>query len=183
MTNTELNKGTNHLLKMAADPSSSFIGRYLAARNVVPSIMANKRQIMDDIDPNQDIQNNQVMLSSDQYKQQREKAYEYMPQSLKRQSSGPMWKNLAAGGLLGGGLGAAYGGVLNENDPGLGALVGGGAGALLGASSMGLGRLWNKFEQDTIRPEDIAAMKARQKDRGMLSDLVPFRDVYDAATA
>lgn len=159
---------------------TSFLGRYLAAGNVPVSIMANKRQILDDIDPDGKMQEGQVFMDERNYKAQRAKAYDYMPQTLRRQSSGPIWSNA----LLGAIPGALVGGVRGYKGDGegfswLGAGVGAGVGGLLGGAS----RAFNKYEAAKITPEDIALMKKQQKDRSFLGEFVPFHDMYDAYNA
>lgn len=163
-------------IKLSSD-DTSFLGRYLAAKNVPNSIMVNKRQILDDIDPYGKMQESQVFMDEKSYKDQRAKAYDYMPQTLKRQSSGPVWGNALFGGLAGGVIGGVRGGI--EGEPLLGAGIGAGAGALVG----GLGRLFNKYEANKISPQDIALMKNQQKDRSFLGEFLPFHDIYDAYNA
>lgn len=170
-------------IKQAEDPDSSFLGRYLASKEYTNSVMANKRQIMDDIDPTGEKQEKDMFMFGQPYKDQRQKAYDYLPQTLKRYGAGPIWKNLLLGGGLGGGFGALIGALNNHSDPAQGAGIGALIGAPAGAALQGLDRVINKYEQRKITPEDIKRIKQQQLNKGFLADLVPGRDIYDAAVA
>ena len=177
-------------LKAAAEANqdSSFIGRYLAAKNIPGSIMANKRQIMDDIDPTGEQQEKDFFHSGQSFRKQREKAYDYLRPTLKRESAGTYGKNALIYGLLGSLVGAASGAnasISTQGRIGLGegAGLGAGAGALAGAGLGVAGRAFNKYEQRKVTPEDVSRMKTKQKDRGFLSEFMPGRDIWDAAKA
>lgn len=166
---------------LAKTAESSWLGRYLAAGQVTPSIMNNKMRILEDLDPTGELQNERMILTSDELKKQRELAYDYMRKHLDRSTAGGYGANMALGALLGGGIGGGIGlgmRAVGENPvqvAGLGALLGGGLGAL--------GHAINKYTKNKITDEDIARMKAQQKDRSFVSDLMPFRDVIDATRA
>lgn len=168
-------------IKIAND--TSFIGRYLAAKNIDGSIAANKRQILDDIDPDGKMQEEQVLMDEKNYKLQRGKAYDYMPKTLKRQSSGPVWGNALVGGLLGAGIGAFRGAARMPDEPGKGALIGTGIGGIAGGIAGAGSRLMHRYEANKITPEDIARMKEQQKDRSFLGEFIPGHDLYDAYKA
>lgn len=164
------------LLKEAKD--TSFLGRYFASGQVMPSIQANKSVIMHKLDPTGKYQNENVFLTPEMYKKQRELAYDHMRNTMLRESGGTYAQNALVGGLGGAGLGALYSKLENSN-PLIGAGIGAGGGALLGL----LGRGISKAKQKMITDDDIALMKKQQKNHGIFSDLMPFRDVVDAANA
>lgn len=169
------------LLKEAKDRDTSFIGRYLASGEVMPSIMANKALIMKKLDPAGEYQNENLMLSPEMYKKQRELAYDNMRNTMLRSGAGGYGPNAVLGGAVGGLAGAGVGMMQNSNPGEILASAGAGtaAGALLGV----LNRVINKKKQEIVTDDDIALMKKQQKDHGMLSDLIPFRDVMDAYAA
>ena len=157
---------------------TSFIGRYLASKNLTHSIGVNKQRIMEEIDPDRKMQENQVLLDADSYKQQRAKGYDYMKPTLARQSAGPVWANALLGGVIGGGVGLARGMVRDDSPLGHAALGGG-----LGAASFAAHRLFNKYENNKVTEEDAQRMKTQQKDRSFISEFVPGLDLYDAYKA
>jgi hypothetical protein len=162
---------------------TSTFGRYLASKNLDVSIAQNKRQIMDEIDPDGALQESQTLLDLGSYKKQRQMGYDLMKKTLRRQSSGPVLSNALFYGVLGGAAGAARGALSGyTTGEGLGprVAIGGGVGLAAGALFGSLGRLWNKYEEGKITEEDIARMKEQQKDRSLISDLVPGLDIYDA---
>jgi hypothetical protein len=134
---------------------------------------------MKELDPTGKYQDENLILGADEFKKQRELAYKHMRNTMKRESAGPYWSNALLGGLAGGVGGAFAGGARTDGDP-LGVAIGSGIGALGGATAGTLARLASKIKQDVVTDDDIAEMKKRQKDRGRLSELMPFRDVYDA---
>lgn len=164
------------LLKEARD--TSFLGRYLASGQVTPSILANKSVIMHKLDPTGKYQDENMFMTPEMYKKQRELAYDHMRNTMLRESAGTYGKNALVGGIMGGLTGGAIAGLKQES-PLIGAGIGAGGGALLGL----LGRGLSKAKQKMITDDDIALMKKQQKNHGMLSDLIPFRDVVDAANA
>jgi hypothetical protein len=166
---------------LAKTADTSWLGRYLAAGQVPRSTMNNKVKILEDLDPTGELQNQRLILSSDELKKQRELAYDYMRKHLDRSTAGGYGANIALGALLGA-FGGGIGG-LQAAGPNPVALAGVGAGALLGGGLGALGHAMGKYTKNKITDEDIARMKAEQKDRSFVSDFMPFRDVLDATRA
>jgi len=168
------------ILKKYSEDKSSWLGRYMAAGKIPETVHANKRQILDELDPTGKLQDERLILSMKEYKKQRQLGYDMMPKTIKRESAGSVLKNLALGGVIGGGVGAAYGGMY-------GGLGGAGIGAGIGAAGLGglmAGhRLYNKWEQKKINADDIKRMKKQQHERGFAWDLMPFSNMIDATKA
>lgn len=176
------------LLKLADEgkkQDSSFIGRYLAANNVMDSVLANRTQILEDIDPSGERQEKDIFVLGNQFKKQREKGYDYLPKTLRRHDRGSVLKNILLHGVLGAGTGAAVGYLKAPRYVEMPSSIafGAGVGALAGGATGAIHKLFNNYKLNKITPQDIALMREKQKDRGFLSEFVPGRDVWDAATA
>lgn len=184
MNSTDKLYGSLLLVKAASD--SSFLGRYLAAANLDNTILANKQRIMEKLDPTGTFQDNNLMLTSDLYKKQRELGYNYLKPYLKRQSAGTPAKAAILSALLGAligsrvALGAATG---NKTVDPANLAFGAGAGGLIGGLVGGGSRMFNRYESNKVTDEDVRRMQAKQKNHSFLGSLIPFRNTYDALTA
>jgi hypothetical protein len=180
--------GLNHneAIELLKEADSSWLGRYLAAGEVPNSILQNKAVILNQLDPEGKSQNENLFMSSDDYKKQRELAYGHLRNTLKRSTAAGPGKNFllggTIGGLLGAGEGALIGGSAYDNPLG-GAAVGGLAGGLTLGSLAALGNVIGKMKEKKITDEDIERMQTQQKDHSFSAELMPFRNMIDAYKA
>jgi hypothetical protein len=165
--------------EMFKEAESSFLGRYLASKQELPSMMSQDSAIMDELDPEGTYRKENLFFTPDMVKQRRDLAYKRMRKHLQGQDVGSTLQHALLGGAIGG-LGGAAGGHLTgaglRNSAiaaGLGATVGGGAAALA--------RMLQKKLLSQITDEDIERMQAQRKDKGLFRGAVPFSDIYDAA--
>ena len=168
------------LIKSAAAEDSTFLGRYLASRVVPAAIMANKHKIMQELDPDGSYVRDHILLSSDMMNKQRAMAYDSVPDIKGRMTGGSYGKNALLGSILGGLLGTAIGAARGADAGGIG--VAGLGGAAAGGLALTANHALSNYTARKVNEQDIARMKAKQRDIGY-ADLIPGRDLFDAATA
>jgi hypothetical protein len=178
------------LTKQAAD-NSSFLGRYLAAVHAGVHRTANSPYVSlgvkKKLDPSGKLQDERLFYTPDEIKKQRQLNYDEVPEKIHRSSAGGLLPNI----LTGAGVGALAGPYMADiqaqlNNYQLHApayAIAAGIGAGVGGLAGGLGRGIGQYIQNKITPEDIKRMKIQQKDRSAFSEMVPFRNVYDAINA
>lgn len=181
----EYGYSNDQAIELLKSAESSWLGRYLAADTVTPSMLLNKAVILNQMDPEGKLQEENLFLTPEQYKKQRELAYGHVRNTLKRSTAAGPGKNFLFGGALGGLLGAGEGAVLGgmNDHPLAGAAIGGLTGGLTLGSLSALGNVLGKMKERKVTDEDIERMREHQKDNSFSSEFIPFKNMIDAYRA